>query len=1432
MADYSTFEQRFTAAGLDLSQPADGGEQTPIKQMGGAAARYPILKNVRQVQRGGIRPRPALNALSTAPAGKTPWHSTRRLSDRPTSQYTLVSGIGTELFTSPAAAYGAAPGNPVSRDTAYSGKPLTLVPFRPDQDIADWMAVFDEARNRKVRLDGTVHHLGAAPPTAPPIAELNWAAAPSRIDIETAEADGWSGGPLTAVRYSQVLNGYYYNGIDPTLGLVGAWFSLDMASVANVGPGTVLLDGLGRSCLVEEVHPPSPAGVACTISQIIYDTGASGWATIYPSTAFREFQQHAIAKFVGAGTQYAAIVDTFDGPDGTKAIRVYLPALGTAAGDTISVMPTLYAYCAMPPTSPLASTAIRRGVPGGATTSYKLGGLTLNLSSYSSGRSVNRTEDEMHISVRIDTPSFVDKLKIQLDVDDGTFTKNYYEREMRQADLVPLQLGTESAIDTRTVTTRRDLLDGRRRFDVAGRRNFDLATDLPQGIDGDGGSNTPFGGDEVGSNPTIDPGGSSGSQGATGANQWAELRFKLSDLQRYGVDDSKSLQNVVAIQLTFTTNTGGGTDAYWDAWWLGGGYEPDIGNGAPYEYRYRYRSSATGARSNFSPPCRTGVAPHRYSVDVILQGLGTAPLRAEYDKIDIQRRGGTVNDWVTIATTANANAGPITWIDAYSDDYALGASADPMALEGNTNSQPFPISDASFTVSAAKIAGPMIQHGSSGFNALWAHGTPVIANGIATSIRQMISADIMEVYDNVGGGANVRVDIPEPVITAQPLPVAFGPVEGWYFACGDARNPGRLYAFNRNTLDSTRGTYYTDITDPGDPLQNGCAFQGRGYVWSSNAMFVLAVDESLPGAPVRWDRIESSVGLFGRYALCVGDLMYWLGRDGIYASDGGAARNVTTATLSGIFPTRGVEGAATNGVPAPALTAANAHLFALSYTYDRTLWFDYIDGSNTRHSLGLMKAAGGEETWGWWYDVYANGGRMHYSDEGEGVRQILVGGTAATSKLFVMGASSNGDDGTPIVCQVRTFAFDNEYPRATKLYGDVVIDADAATATLTPTLYFDNFSSSIAASTITGSGRTQTTRDLNVGAGKYARNIAIDIAWTVAAAEAPILYRWGGGVIGRPDDTIQRATDYDDCGYWGPKELRGCDVECDTQGAVKAVVFEYTKDDGSVGTVTANVNAPQKTIVPVAFATPVIGYEIRLRPSDSNTWKEYRVAKWHFDPLADLTPLITAWDDLGRESYVHGLELFADSNGATVNLTIQKDFAATGATLSNIVHSGRGWKSYSFSSPFLAYLLRIVPSGPIRLLKWRWLTNPEAPLGDVWETQEMELGSPFGVAQSFEIEYASTTALTLAYTVDNTTVLTDTTTLAATGGVDPAVWMRARVVLPAAKGRLGKLRLSSASPFRIREKGSTLCAKQWGGGGAFAAVPFVGAAHRETGAPV
>src|SRR5262249_26297965 len=111
----------------------------------------------------------------------------------------------------------------------------------------------------------------------------------------------------------------------------------------------------------------------------------------------------------------------------------------------------------------------------------------------------------------------------------------------------------------------------------------------------------------------IDP---DSDQTGTGVSQWSEFRLRVGDLQRVGTDLTRGLANIAAIRVQLSTSDT--TVLKVDAWSLRGGYGPTIAGaadsdsaGEPIQYRYRYRSSLTGAKSLASPTMRYGVVPRR-----------------------------------------------------------------------------------------------------------------------------------------------------------------------------------------------------------------------------------------------------------------------------------------------------------------------------------------------------------------------------------------------------------------------------------------------------------------------------------------------------------------------------------------------------------------------------------------------------------------------------------------------------------------------------------------------------------------------------------------------------------------------------------------------------------------------------------------------------
>jgi hypothetical protein len=125
-----------------------------------------FCSNVRAYVKGGWVPRnPQTGPLFTPPPGIGPIHSIRRLNDTspngPAQGYAIIFGAGTNLYLWNG-------GSVITVATGLSGNPLSLLPFRPNASPQPWMYVADSNKMLKVRSDGTCWKMGVAEPQQPP----------------------------------------------------------------------------------------------------------------------------------------------------------------------------------------------------------------------------------------------------------------------------------------------------------------------------------------------------------------------------------------------------------------------------------------------------------------------------------------------------------------------------------------------------------------------------------------------------------------------------------------------------------------------------------------------------------------------------------------------------------------------------------------------------------------------------------------------------------------------------------------------------------------------------------------------------------------------------------------------------------------------------------------------------------------------------------------------------------------------------------------------------------------------------------------------------------------------------------------------------------------------------------------------------------------
>ena len=127
---------------------------------------FPILINLRTYALGQIEPRYGMSRYNSTAMPDLLVHSVRRLNNDLASAsqaFSLVVGAGIGLYTD-----NPAHNNFALIESGFSGNPISLNPFRPDQSPEPWMFVADANKLRKVRVDGTVRNWGTAPPTLPP----------------------------------------------------------------------------------------------------------------------------------------------------------------------------------------------------------------------------------------------------------------------------------------------------------------------------------------------------------------------------------------------------------------------------------------------------------------------------------------------------------------------------------------------------------------------------------------------------------------------------------------------------------------------------------------------------------------------------------------------------------------------------------------------------------------------------------------------------------------------------------------------------------------------------------------------------------------------------------------------------------------------------------------------------------------------------------------------------------------------------------------------------------------------------------------------------------------------------------------------------------------------------------------------------------------
>ena len=1370
---------KFGSRGLQICRPVDDLDENY----------YLSLRNIRVYQDGALRTRPGLTARTAATIADTPIHSIRVLNDdiAGASQVTAaIVGAGTKLYTSNAAFTVL-----TLKDSGYSGNYLSLVPHRPDNSPEPWMYVGDSARMRKVNVGGTNYAIGIAPPNTPPTAVLG---VPSRKvvqDFDTA-ADwtqgGTAGAPTSAAnnRVNTTIAAILYD-----TGTTGWALVKPTAMTADIQPGLRLTFGAtAETAVVENVFNPISDS---TIGSITYDSGTSGACTIQLAAPSPTGIELNMMLYDSTKTEYVRVLSFTVGPDGLVSFRCSTVAT-FVAGDTIQGLASFRAYLTgtRAAADALKATYTTTNVTVGV--GYVTATAALDLTTTgTSGRPLG-DQDEMHISIRVSDLSLLKEGRIELDVDASTndFTKNYYYFPFRANDLTPAVAGTIT-----TISNRQQILI---------RRRVDLGSSLANHIDR-AHSTDPFGRDA----PVIDdvnlatensfetvttdlpPG-----QTTTGASQWTELRFKLDPgtLIRVGADGSRSLKNVAKIRVQVDVT--GTIDLDMDSWWVGGGYGPDSLD-FPINYRWRYRSSTTGAVSNAGPAMRQAIEPHRESV--ALSAL-TASADAQVDKVDIYRIGGTLLDWTYVGTVAN---GTTTFTDVFLDTELLSN----LVLETD-NWQPFPVLDVPRAGTCSVSGTKVTQTAGDTFNTMWAPGSIIIIDGVPyTLFASPSSTTVLETAENVGTKAGVNFQLPAPTLMGQPLPTLFGPYGGgatgiFMFAVGSPQQPGTLFWTKGNNPDSAPTANQLEITSPSEQLVTGCVYDGRPYVFTSERMYVIN-DNFGGSSDFIAQEVRGGRGALSRWGIAVGDKIYFIAKDGIYATIGGDPVCITDVGLYNLFKHDATD---TN----------NTDLFSVApidYTASDAMRLSFFNG----YLYFTYKTSGGVfETLiydckreSWTQEQTVPRVSAYYGIEGKGFNSLILGGI--NGKLYAPVLDAN-DDSATVGTRIFTRFEDMGDPRVQKLFRDIVFDYDRGSETIFINVYINNDPvSAVAAFTLTtGTGRQQSILDLNAGAGFLAKTVALEVIWLTNNATAVKVYGWNPSYVEKNERIESRFTDWTDAGTPGDKRVMGFMIDADTYGVDKIIQLQY--DGGTLGqSVTINHNGQRRKSY--AVIAPFNAKLLRISPQDEVPWY-LEDLDWITEPVPELLQLSPDFNDAGdpRAKWLQGFELEADTQSNNVTLTLQGDGAILETFTAN--HPGRLVVPYSLTPDSqgqmpIVHEMRLIPNGEIRVWNVRWVWIPEAELVGNWITPPMALeGSgyiqtPLGFSHLRDcyISHRSTAPITLVVNVDG---VDWSMIVPASGGL----YRKTYLVFPPLKGKAWQFRLTSEEPFRLYADDSEVRAKTWG----------------------
>lgn len=1003
-------------------------------------------------------------------------------------------------------------------------------------------------------------------------------------------------------------------------------------------------------CMVQDVFQPIAGPIG--IQSIFYYSGTTGKCivvpqnmgsegegvseSIYGPTLLNSLRRGALVQI---GTETCMVLSVTRGPNNTICFETSTTSNHTNSEQLTGV-----------PAIQIAGTAnVGDNVTGNAYNSSITAGIgtataTLGANVFLANNTPFQSEDYMHLSVLADHIENINEIKFLLDCGDGSFTQNFYYYTIRPSDIQAGIQNTLTQLGVAQIVSQRETIDEER---AAMARNQGQTA--------------------------------SSSQSVPGELQWSEIVFPLSALTRVGGDQTKSLQTVTKVQVLVNANATVGFD--WGAISVFGGNQPDVSfTGLPVRYVIRPRSSATGTKGNPSPEMRYGISARRQKIQVLLPA---APTDSQIDTWDIFRMGGALDHYVYVGSVPTSQT-------AYYDNYNDADLMDSPGLERNLF-QPFP------------TVGPPIKASMTSYGTIINLSVDTPYTNLPNDIGRYLPGNIInigdttytlrsrpitlasnsyqfEVVENAGYQTSMWLYVYEPKIAKSPTSYVWGPdSNGRMFAVGDTYRPGFVSTTNPSDPDSS-GDDAAEICPPSEPLQMGALLGMTPVVASASRWWRGFPTQS---GSYNWNEIPVGEGVEFPWAVCSdGQYVYFLTAHGISRHAGGASESLTDADLYNLFPHEDVYPSAVtyNGKTITPPGYQYGSQFRLS-TKGGFLFFDYVDINNAQQTLVMNT-----KTKNWVSkDVYADSitvrdviTRPPNVSGGKPEQQMLCG--SVSGAIYAENSTPTPGLGEVVSCIVATPEEMQGDLRAPKLYGDAVVDAEAAgNITATPMFFGNPY---ISPTTIVTGGRALAI--VSVGGEYLARSMGLYLSWVDQGAITS-LYLWQVSYIIKPEFTQNRFEDWNTSGTPGNKFYQGFLLMADTQNAAKTLTI---RDADTLST--HSFTGPQLTSNEIlhngqselaySFDTPFLAHSVRFEP-DSTDWQFYTI-RYIWQPSPEF---VKTWKtqatSFGINGYMHMQRILLP-------------YAATAPVTFTITVDGRSY-SYTLPSTGGAYQKQEIILGPL-----------------------------------------------------------------------------------------------------------------------------------------